>query len=335
MSEKPNRSVDAVAVRLGARGDVVLTTGVLDYWGRTRDMRFCVVTRARFAPVFEGHPAVAEVVALDEAKVRSEWFSICSRLAKSRGGLPLVDLHANGRTLLLASLWKGRYRKYPKLSLMRRLYRAFRPGFAAARLLRCNVPQRYALALEKEPPPAEELVPVIRVSEEETRKALEFLRTEDMASPFVALHPYATHVNKAWPKERWLELIELLERAGRDYLVLGMSKDPFLRGHAGKRDLTNATSLRATCALLAQASALVTGDSGPMHLATAVGTPVTALFGPTTRHWGFYPSGPGDAVVERPLPCRPCDLHGGAACARGHECLASITADEVFGLLPA
>lgn len=320
---------DAVAVRLGALGDVALTTGVLAHWGRARGLRFAVLTRERFAPLFDRHPAVTEVIGVSEEKLQGEWFSTANTLARTFGHLPLIDLHGVGRTLLLASMWKGPYKKYPKLSFMRRLYRLTGLRLAASRLLDCNVPQRYALALDDAPPPAAALLPVIDVSEEERTKAGEFLdsaRLRRPGRPLVALHPYATHPNKAWPEARWQELVSLLEAADTDYIVIGVNRRPFLKERAGDRDLTNGSSLRATLALLGACDACVTGDSGPMHLAAGVGTPVVALFGPTTRHWGFFPAGPRDVVLERSVRCRPCDVHGGSTCRRGLACLTEITA---------
>jgi ADP-heptose:LPS heptosyltransferase len=64
-----------------------------------------------------------------------------------------------------------------------------------------------------------------------------------------------------------------------------------------------------------------------------VGTPVVALFGPTSRAWGFYPSGPFDAVLERALGCRPCSLHGTTTCRNGRECLTAIEPEEVAARL--
>lgn len=325
----PAGDFDAVVVRLGALGDVALTTGVLAHWRRTRGMRFAVMTRKRFAPLFDLHPAVSGVIAIEEESLQSGWFATANALARQYGHLPLIDLHGVGRTLLLASLWKGPYRKYPKLSILRRLYRLTGARFAGARLLARNVPQRYAMALDAQPPAASELTPILAVAPDERAKAAEFLDGAGLrrpGRPLVALHPYATHPNKAWPEARWQELVGLLEAGDTDYLVLGVSRRPFLKDRAGPRDLTGATSLRATIALLEACDVCVTGDSGPMHLATGVGTPVAALFGPTTRHWGFFPAGPRDAVLERPVRCRPCDVHGGSTCKKGLECLARITA---------
>ncbi|MBR5733991.1 MAG: hypothetical protein IKX79_00425 [Desulfovibrionaceae bacterium] len=91
--------------------------------------------------------------------------------------------------------------------------------------------------------------------------------------------------------------------------------------------------MRETAALISLAAALVTGDSGPMHLASAVGTPVAALFGPTARAWGFMPQGTRDIVLQKALPCRPCSLHGAKTCPRGQECMTGITPDEVMDAL--
>jgi ADP-heptose:LPS heptosyltransferase len=67
-----------------------------------------------------------------------------------------------------------------------------------------------------------------------------------------------------------------------------------------------------------------------MHLASAVDLPVLALFGPTTREWGFYPAGERDKVLELNLPCRPCSLHGARGNAKDCLCMRGIRPEEVF-----
>ncbi|MDR2603734.1 MAG: glycosyltransferase family 9 protein, partial [Desulfovibrio sp.] len=143
----------------------------------------------------------------------------------------------------------------------------------------------------------------------------------------LALHPYATHKLKALPTRNMLEFASLLDRRGLPLLILGKGNSVFT-GRTG--DLSNASSLRELCALLSQCRALVCSDSGPMHLASAVGTPVIALFGPTTREWGFYPAGERDIVLEKDLSCRPCSLHGENACPYGGRCLTSISPEEIL-----
>ena len=75
----------------------------------------------------------------------------------------------------------------------------------------------------------------------------------------------------------------------------------------------------ALAALLKRARVVVANDSGPAHLAAAVGTPVVALFGPTHEAFGFAPRGGRVRVISRDLPCRPCTVHGGVRCPRGRR----------------
>jgi heptosyltransferase-2 len=97
--------------------------------------------------------------------------------------------------------------------------------------------------------------------------------------------------------------------------------------------VTNAAgefSLQETGACLARASVLVSGDTGVMHMATGVGTPVVALFGPTVEPFGFFPYSPRASVVELDLTCRPCSAMGSNRCPLGHHrCLHDLLPDHV------
>jgi ADP-heptose:LPS heptosyltransferase len=319
--------------RLSALGDLVLTTGPLSWWNAHRGFRFTVVTRDSLAPVLAGHPAVGEVIALGETRRRrAPWLPVARRLAARCKGPGLLDLHGTMRSHLLSLLWPGPVRRYPKSGLSRRLFQHCRLDVLRRRLEALNVPQRYALALEPEAPPATELLPLIRLDAAEREAGRALAATAGVIPGFLALHPYATHPDKAWPRELWLTLTRMLDQAGTPWVVLGRDAATLLPGDP--RDLTNATDLRTLCAVLAQAGGLVTNDSGPMHLASAVGTPVLALFGPTARAWGFYPAGPRDLVLERDLACRPCSLHGATPCVQGRACLVTITPGEVLAAVP-
>jgi heptosyltransferase-2 len=82
---------------------------------------------------------------------------------------------------------------------------------------------------------------------------------------------------------------------------------------------------------------LVTNDSAPLHLATAVGTPVVAVFGPTVTAFGFGPRGARDRVVEHPsLACRPCSAHGPQTCPLGHHrCMRELSVESVVAAVAA
>lgn len=339
--------------RLSALGDVVLTTGVLDYLHHRFGWTFVVVTRAPWASVFDGHPAVEKIIGLETRELKMPtMLGVFSGIVKQYHGLGLLDLHGTLRSHILSVLWKGSalsrlswatVRRYPKFSVERRRFlRDDKPQQKAqcsAKLLEYNVPQRYAMAIVPTPPSREELLPKIYLSQAEQQKAQEFLRITNLGSsqasnsvsPLVALHPYSTHSHKAWLPEHWQALADKLTEQNIPYFVIGQSGQEEKSIQNPHADFTNATTLRETCALLAEATVLVTGDSGPMHLAGAVETPVIALFGPTSKEWGFFPEGKNDIILEnKGLKCRPCSLHGSKACTNDGACMKALSPDMVM-----
>ena len=94
-------------------------------------------------------------------------------------------------------------------------------------------------------------------------------------------------------------------------------------------------TLRQSAALIGNARLLVTNDSAPLHLATAMGTPIVALFGPTVTEFGFGPLRAGDvALGVQGLECRPCSPHGPPACPlRHHRCMRELTVAAVLAAI--
>lgn len=318
-----------VIFRLSALGDVVLTTGVLRHWAEKYGWEFTFITKYENAPVLEHAPFIKKVIKLEKSDLGDfAWLKKSAEISDSFNGHDLIDLHRTLRSSILSLKWKGRVFKYPKSGLKRRLFNFSSSKYLEKQLCRNNVPQRYTMAVASTPPRRESITPSIYLTNEEIVSAKETLSRCNIKSGFIALHPYATHPDKAWPVEKWQELMASIEAEGMEWIVVGKDKSPLLPEDA--KDFTNKLSLRETCAVLNHAEALVTGDSGPMHLAAGVGTRVIALFGPTCKAWGFYPAGPEDRVLEKTLECRPCSLHGKSSCKRDRECLKSISTDEVM-----
>lgn len=321
-----------VVVRLSSLGDVVLTTGPIAHWATCRNTPCVVVTKQQFAPVFYNHPGVARIVPVSAADLTlTGWLRLCHRLRLAHPGSRLIDLHGSLRTRLLGQLWPEAVKRFPKYTLARRLLQhRLGPTAGYAPLARTSIPQRYSRALHQHPPAAAFLRPQIHLTPSEHDHGAHLAHiTGD--TPIVALHPYATHPDKAWPTEHWRRLIQLLEKQKVQWRIIGHAKQPLMG--QDQRDLTNQTDLRTSAALIAQCAGLVSGDSGPMHIGTAVGTPVVGLFGPTTRHWGFVPSGPHDRILERSLSCRPCSLHGQRPCPHEQRCLRDISPASVWDAL--
>ncbi len=129
--------------------------------------------------------------------------------------------------------------------------------------------------------------------------------------PLVAVHPWTSNPKKQWPLERFRTVVQALVQ--RDDSVVAVIGGPEEQAQAhtilGPSDsrvlnLVGRLSLPELAALLQRARVLVTNDSGPMHVAAAVGTPVVALFGTADagshpRRWG--PWGSGHTVIHKPL----------------------------------
>ncbi|SFO10816.1 ADP-heptose:LPS heptosyltransferase [Geodermatophilus obscurus] len=148
---------------------------------------------------------------------------------------------------------------------------------------------------------------------------------------YVVLHPGASVPARAWPAERCAEAVEALADAGHRVLVTGGPGERDLTAAvAGRRgvDLGGATSLAEMAALLDGAAAVVVGNTGPAHLAAAVGTPVVSLFSPVVPAARWAPHGvPTVLLGDQDAPCR---LTRARECpVPGHPCLTSVTADDV------
>jgi heptosyltransferase II len=176
----------------------------------------------------------------------------------------------------------------------------------------------------------------LQVSDGRRGAAREFLHDQglDMGRPLVALCPGSTNSRaKRWPAERFAALADLLaEGAGAQVLLVGSAEETEVSAAvvaASRRrplDLTGRTSLAESTALLSICDLLVTNDTGPAHLADAVGCPVIVIFGPTdpvtTR-----PFSERAVVVRRPPACAPCMLRD---CPIDHRCMTAISPTDVF-----
>lgn len=151
------------------------------------------------------------------------------------------------------------------------------------------------------------------IEKEEQRAAEELLAASGLRpdQPFVAINPVAKWPTKLWAAERFRELAERLLKKGFQVVFTGSKEDrPFIDEMVGALSpsvtrLDGRTTLKVLAAVYRLASVVVSTDTGPMHLAAAVGTPVVALFGPTAP-WRTGPYGKGHVVLRAGVGCSPC-----------------------------
>jgi heptosyltransferase-2 len=167
---------------------------------------------------------------------------------------------------------------------------------------------------------------------EDEAAADRWLAERGVPAAFTALAPGSIWGTKRWPYYPALAAsVEgpMVVIGGREDAVLA---DEIVAAAPGRAwSAAGALSLRGSAALIRRAGALVTNDSAPLHLATAVGTPVVAIFGPTVPEQGFGPRDERSVALGHPgLRCRPCSAHGPAACPLGHHrCMRELSAETV------
>lgn len=157
---------------------------------------------------------------------------------------------------------------------------------------------------------------------------------------FVALHPGnshsgATRINiRAWPTPRWVELNRRLTAAGVPTVITGAPNEATLAAEvtaAGGLDLAGHTDLPTMAGVMERAAMLVCTDTGPVHIAAAVGTAVIGLYGPT-RPTHTSPYGrPGQVqLIRHDIECGPCYGTPRHKTCTDNRCMQLITVDEVF-----
>jgi lipopolysaccharide heptosyltransferase I len=291
--------------------------------------RISWLVKSEWAAVLTGHPAIDEVIA-----VPFRWGAIFQliRAVRKRPFDLVVDLQGLLRSALLG---------YATGASVRIGFAAAREGAPRFYTNRVSIPEGVVHAVDRYRRVAKTLGCDVETIGFDIPSSVEIARNTDRlltgeglsgSAPFVLIHPTARWESKKWEPARFSELADGLAREKKlpivfvgskgekeeIDLILGKMKQPAINV-AGK------TTLPELAELIRRAAFFICNDSGPMHLAAAVGTPVVALFGPTDpRKIGPY--GTGHTVIRKEVGCSGCSRN---RCVRGNECMKAISVDEV------
>lgn len=330
-------------------GDMVLTTPLLERLAREGPVH--VVATPANAGVLAHHPAVASVIGFDKRRSDAGWrgFNRVAARLRETGATRAYLAQGSMRTAALA--WYARIperigfgRSAGRLLYSKRVhYRA--DWHHAARL--------WSLASQTDAAPGEpapSLRPSLYPGADDQAHVHALLSGEGIAEdmPLIALAPGSVWATKRWPHYPALAAALLEEAAahhsltGARLVVIGAATDAPLAAaiadrvkasgahHTAVVDATGKLSLLGSAALLSRCRLLVTNDSAPLHLASAMNTPTVALFGPTVPSLGFGPLAERQAVMGMELACRPCHAHGPQQCPLVHwNCMRTMTAEQV------
>jgi heptosyltransferase II len=319
-----------LVIRLGSLGDVLLASApLLNLRLSFPDSQITLLTKERFAEIARLMPGPDRIITLHDGRSLKDYYDLLVDL-DTQNFTDIVDLHGNLRSWLARRLVTASRRVvYPK----RRRERA---DIVRTHQYPVNWPHTidlYNQAVLSLDGQVYCQRPVLAGETSEAIAADILFR----GAPYVVIAPGAAHPNKQWPAERFAELARQLHRqrglailwvttateAGTSVLNHGLPTDMFL-------ELID-RPLPQLARLFSRAQLAITNDSGLMHLASAVGLPVLALFGPTHPTLGFAPRGQFDRILEVEEPCRPCSLHGKKPCYRSERfCFTRISVDDAL-----
>ena len=188
-------------------------------------------------------------------------------------------------------------------------------------------------------PRAERLRPRLFPGAAEKTAVTDLLREHGVSGAFVALAP-----GSVWATKRWPYYAELAQRIStRVPVVVIGGKDDQAHAEAISSvvppdrfvSAVGRLSLLASAELIGRARALVSNDSSPTHMASAMGTPTVTIFGPTVPDFGFGPLALRSVTLGHAgLDCRPCDRHGPQRCPLGHwRCMRELGVDDMEKLV--
>ncbi len=340
--EDRRKKLKILVIRLDRIGDLVLSLPAIEaIRSRFPDAFISVMTRSYTREMVEGHPLIDEVIPYRYEKDGRHasllgYFRFLREIIERRFDIAFI-LHPSVRSHLLPFLAGVPYRI----------------GFdsCAPFLLTKKAPDRrhegrkheseYTLDIVRafgiEPPKEKRLfLPVFTEDHRTIEKILEaagFSKEDGI----IALHPGASCPSKRWPLERYVLLgkkalentpYRLAVIGGKEEIPLGQS----LKEALGERalDLTGKLGLKELAAFLKRCEFLVTNDSGPVHVAAAVGTRTLCIFGRnqaglSVSRWKVL--GKGHETIQKDVGCAVCLAH---RCTIGFECLKAVEVDEVF-----
>lgn len=322
----------ALVIQTSFLGDVVLTTPLISRLAARGDVD--VVTTPAAAGLLANQPGVRRIIAFDKRGAHAGAAGLRRIAREVRARRPdavAYCVQGSWRTAMLAVLAGYRTRIGFETSAARWLYTRRMPyrrdAHHASRLL--------SLAGDEAGDPRA-LPPRLFPGEAERTEVERLLaRRADGSRPLVALAPGSVWATKRWPG--YADIARVLRNRAQVVVIGSEADQPVAReimdATGGTAvDASGRLSLLASAELIRRCALLLTNDSAPQHLASAVGTPTITVYGPTVPGFGFGPLAPHSATVGHPsLACRPCHPHGPAVCPLGHwRCMRELAAEVVL-----
>lgn len=344
-------------IRFSSIGDVILTTPLIRCLREkypTAQIDFLV--KKEFAVVLSNNAHLSNIITFDK-KARKGELQRMRQVIKQNNYTHILDIQKNIRSIFISAgsgaIVSGFSKKLMERDLLIRfginVYKEIKPVylryFESAKSLAVEYDGR-----------GTEVFPA--AAEAEKVKGILKLNTINPGTPILVVAPGAQWENKRWPVEGYATAADTFSQQTSAYTILiGGPGDIEICSQVQSLMKTSALNLAGKLSLMGSASLLgiakmvFTNDTGMLHMAQAMKTPVIAVYGPTTRELGFFPLPENSKVAEIDISCRPCTQKGLHSCPKKHfrcmndlkpkivsdlaaELYNNITGNSVPGTLP-
>lgn len=313
-------------------GDVVLATPVaekLHQYYPEAEIDFIV--RKGNESLFTGHPFIREVMVLDKKEKYKSLFSLLKRIRRRKYDL-VVTMHRFGTSGVLTAFSGAK----EKIGFDKNPFAMFFTRKITHEIGTGKHEVKRNLELIEHLTDTHTQRPRLYPTEADL-KNISFYKSK---GPYVCFAPTSVWFTKQWPKEKWVALAKMIPAKFQVFLLGGPGDKKHCDDIVRMAGIPNVTNLCGQLSYL-QSAALMEGavmnyvnDSAPMHFASAMNAPVTAIYCSTVPAFGFGPLSERSIVVEtdEKLSCRPCGLHGYRECPELHfKCALTIDVKKVMG----
>ena len=334
-------------IRLSSMGDVVLTTPLIRLLRNTcPQAQIDFLVKSEYQDTLKEHPEIHNLLTWNTHK------QSLIQLGQTLRANPydmVLNLHHHWQSFFFLKMAKARY----KLKYTPPTFKTFlrtRLGWRVFQKI-TPIPELYAaplrdLGLTSPLPPLE-----MHLDPKTSKSALalvketlseKFPQFHSKLPPLLAISPGARWATKRWSVKGFAHVAEEVAEKKKAALVIFGTQDEtplieelcnHLPPHIPVFKGSGQLSLMEVAAILQQCELLLSNDSGLMHMAAALKTPIVSIFGPTSPEFGFTPFRAPHQIVSLPLPCRPCSSKGSPRCPKKHHhCMKKISSSQVLPL---
>lgn len=310
-------------IRLSSLGDILLTTPFIrSPKNQFPKINLDIIVREEYSDAIKFNPNLNQKFYY--SRNNDENKNLLTKLSKENYDL-IIDLQNNLRSKKISSSLNVKTVRFKKSSWQKILLVNFKINLLKEKP---QIPVRYA-----------KTIPDIKLDDKGIDLFSDKLPSKIISdrNNLVGICPGARHFTKRWPKEYFIELGKMLSESGYKVVLFGGKIDNQLCEEISKEisdsiNLANDDNLLQTAADMKMCKAVICNDSGLMHVASAVGTKVIAIFGSTVKEFGFTPYNCQNLILENnSLSCRPCSHIGRSSCPKKHfKCMKEISPKSVF-----